>query len=124
MTIPEPLDKIHLTIRDREKIIFREDCLGITSVDVNGKFDVLPQHGNFISLISQYVRVYKLDGTSLAFPCTAGVLKVINNTIEVYFGILRNNPTKPLESPTKRNFLTSLPFLKGRKPPPDSKGKE
>ncbi len=53
---------IRVRARSREEVTFEGEALALTSVNDKGKFDVLPNHANFISLIKDYVIIKKKDG--------------------------------------------------------------
>ncbi len=80
-------DKVNLLVKDREKVVFDGDVKSISSVNKKGPFDVLPIHGNFISIIKQKLTIHKLDGTDQEFYLDNGVMKVKENRVEVYLGV-------------------------------------
>lgn len=88
MSQNESAEKIHLTIRNRTKIIFNEDVKSITSRNDTGIFDILPEHSNFISLITSPLIVRKLDGQKQEVPFISGLLKVKDNTVFCYIDLL------------------------------------
>ncbi|MBI2122192.1 MAG: hypothetical protein HYT98_03650 [Candidatus Sungbacteria bacterium] len=80
---------LSVTVRDREGILFQGNAEAVSSFNEKGPFDVLPLHANFISLIRNSV-VLKIPGSPLKeIPLNSGVLKVKENKVEVYAGILR-----------------------------------
>jgi F0F1-type ATP synthase epsilon subunit len=94
--------EISLTIRNRTQVIFNGPVKAITSSNLKGRFDVLPQHANFISIIKDYVTVHKVDGTESQLKISRGVLKVNGNSAAIYLGVVRETkPTPPLPVPAK-----------------------
>ncbi len=96
---PEPApsissDKIHLTVRNRKRILFNEDVRAVTSHNDSGRFDILPQHSNFISVINQGITIHKLDGQEQTIPVANGVIKVKDSTIHCYIDLLTIEPKK------------------------------
>lgn len=77
-----------LTIRNRTTLSFREPVKAVTSVNDKGKFDILPDHTNFISIIKDYVIIHKKDGTDQEVKITRGVMKVQQNNVTIYLGIV------------------------------------
>lgn len=59
----------------------------VTSENQAGKFDILPQHVNFISLIKNKLIVHTLDKKEVEYAFTRGVLEVSNNKVSVYLGL-------------------------------------
>ncbi|MGD8744669.1 MAG: hypothetical protein PVJ52_03685, partial [Candidatus Woesebacteria bacterium] len=66
--------KLHLTIKNRERIIFDGEVKSLTSYNEKGKFDVLPQHANFISLIRKELVYRELDGKENKLELTKGII--------------------------------------------------
>ena len=78
------MELINITIKSRKKILYQGKALYLTSVNDNGKFDILPQHANFISLIKDFIIIRKEDEQDEKIDIKTGVLKNINNIVSVY----------------------------------------
>jgi F0F1-type ATP synthase epsilon subunit len=85
---------LRVSIRNREKVIFDGDALALSSVNTEGAFDVLPQHINFISIIKEYITIYKPDKTKQEYKLRVGLMKVNGNKIEIFVGIAPQIPTQ------------------------------
>lgn len=81
-------EKIMLIIRKREKVLFRGEVKSFTSINSRGEFDVLSEHANFISIINKKCVINKLDGSMIEIIIDEGVMRVYNNTVSVYLGIM------------------------------------
>lgn len=64
--------------------IFDGEVFSVSSFNDKGPFDVLPQHKNFISLISQLIRIGFKNGTTKEISIQSGVLRVYQNRVDVY----------------------------------------
>ena len=80
-------NKISVVIRARSGILFQGDVDAVTSVNKVGVFDVLPWHTNFVSEIKDTIIVHMPQGLDTDFPITRGVIKVEDNSVEIYVGI-------------------------------------
>jgi F0F1-type ATP synthase epsilon subunit len=80
-------DLLNLSVRNRDKVIYSGKVSSITSVNKKGKFDVLPRHANFISLIHDFVIIREPSGREQKIAVDNGVLRVEQDRIEVFFGI-------------------------------------
>lgn len=78
---------INVLVRDRSGILFEGDVEALTSFNDKGEFDVLPLHGNFISIINRSVILRMGGEVSRNIPLETGVLKVYKDKVEVYLGI-------------------------------------
>lgn len=76
-----------LSILDRERMIFQEQVAAVSSVNGTGPFDILPDHANFISLITDKIVIHKLDGTEQELPISQGILRVYKNQANVFLGV-------------------------------------
>ena len=82
-------EALSLIVRDRNTLLFQGKIEAISSFNDKGPFDVLSQHANFISLIKQAVILHFADKSEKRIDLQSGVLKVRDNDVEVYIGILR-----------------------------------
>ena len=77
-------DSLKVAVRDREKIIFEGEAESITSYNKTGKFDILPRHANFISLVSERVVINQKGGGQKEITLVNGVLKVSGNEVKIF----------------------------------------
>lgn len=78
---------IHVTIRDLAQKIFEGDVMAISSTNEKGAFDILHSHSNFISLIKDKITLTNLDGTKQQINLKSGVIRNVNNSVEVFLGV-------------------------------------
>lgn len=77
-----------LVIRKRERILFDGEVKSFTSYNTRGTFDVLYEHANFISIISNNCVIRKIDGTVSNIKIEEGIVRVKENKVTVYLGIM------------------------------------
>jgi F0F1-type ATP synthase epsilon subunit len=76
-----------LVIRSREGLVYEGEVKSITSVNETGKFDILAQHANFITLIQSVVEIGEMNGEKKQLKIENGLLRSRENNVEVYLGI-------------------------------------
>ncbi len=81
------MSTIHLVIRDKRQTLFQGDVKSLTSYNAKGTFDILPEHTNFISIISDRIEFVKTDNTRMQLTLKRGVVHVKENHVEIYLGI-------------------------------------
>jgi F0F1-type ATP synthase epsilon subunit len=81
-------EKIHVIVRNRNSILFDNDVKSITSKNDTGIFDILPEHSNFISLISSPLILRTADGQKKEITFKNGLIKVKDNAIHCYVDLL------------------------------------
>lgn len=79
---------LYVTVRDRAGALFEGEAEAVSSHNDKGPFDILPLHTNFISIIHKGVALHLKDKVVKDLSFETGVLKVAENKVEVYLGIL------------------------------------
>lgn len=78
---------IQVTIRTREEVLFQGQVRAISSFNKKGRFDILPIHAQFISLVDRTILLYEPNGNVREIQVDNGVLKVRANSVQVYVGV-------------------------------------
>lgn len=79
--------EIKVKIQSREKVLYDGPAYAVSSENNTGVFSILPYHANFITLLKTKITVKDLDGVEKNFSVDNGVLRVENNSIEVFLGV-------------------------------------
>ena len=66
---------------------YRGSAAAISSLNKLGKFDVLPEHTNFISLISKRLTLQLIDKKTINYEFRRGVIEVSDNLVKVFLGL-------------------------------------
>lgn len=83
-----------LKVAAREGTVFEGEVTSITSYNEVGKFDVLAEHANFISLINTGLIIRGKDNVEREIKFDNALLKVHKNNVEIYIGVEGMSPTK------------------------------
>ena len=76
-----------LTIKQRQGDIFRGEVEYVTSINDKGRFDVLPEHTNFSSLIKDFIK-YKISGGDIKnMKIENAVMRVYESKVDIFLGI-------------------------------------
>lgn len=81
------LDELYITIRNSESLLYEGAIKAITSFNEKGKFDIIPMHTNFISIIQSKLSIYQMDGKIAEITFDNGILKVKGNKVSVFLGV-------------------------------------
>lgn len=84
---------IQVLIRNRERIIFNDSASAVSTYNNQGVFDILPEHSNFITLINKEILIHNLDKTTKQYKINTGVMKVNDNKVTIFLGILTQSPS-------------------------------
>jgi len=66
---------------------FRGEAEAVSSQNKLGKFDILPGHINFITLIWGNLIIYTPDKKKFTYQFERGVLEVSENKVNVFLGL-------------------------------------
>lgn len=80
---------IHVTVRERTRILYDGNATGLTSKNSKGVFDILLNHSNFISLVTETLVIHTVEGRDVSLPMNNALIKVKENKVEVYVGVKR-----------------------------------
>lgn len=81
--------KLQVIIKSPEETLYDNQAKAISSINDVGRFDVLPSHANFISLIKDLLIVYGADDKLWSIKIDSGVLQVHENKVNIFLGIER-----------------------------------
>lgn len=77
--------KIHVRALAPGAILFEGEALAVSSKNSVGKFDILPMHANFITIVENYPLVItKLDSSKLTFQVREAIIYNSDNKVSVY----------------------------------------
>lgn len=82
----KPLLKV--AIKSRKEIFFEGSAASVSSQNAMGVFDILPSHAHFISVVKNFVKIEKEDGTTENFKVKTGVLRAFDDKVDVYLTVL------------------------------------
>jgi len=70
-----------------EKEPFKGEASAVSSQNRLGKFDILPEHTNFITLIFGNLTIHTSDKKKIAYQFEKGVLEISENKVNVFLGL-------------------------------------
>lgn len=80
---------LNVRILTPKQTLFEGEALSVSSKNSSGKFDILPQHANFLTLVeNQLLTVIKQNKEKLTLNLVAGVIYVESNQVHIYTDIL------------------------------------
>lgn len=79
--------RIMVQVLSPTKILFTGSAIAITGFNEQGRFDILPYHANFISIIKKYLIVHSDRKNKCKFDIKTGVLHCKNNIVKVFVDI-------------------------------------
>ena len=82
-TVPKNILNVHVVTPRR--FLYQGFALSVSSRNSEGKFDILPEHANFITLVeNQDITIKKPDNTSLVVKVHQAIIFNTENEVEIY----------------------------------------
>ena len=84
---PDP-HMLQVRIISPKKLIYTGHASSISSVNSAGKFDILSDHANFITLIKGTpIQLIRISGEKLTFSFNLAIILAVNNVVTIYSDI-------------------------------------
>ena len=78
-------ETIHVRITKATALVWEGDAQAVSSQNVDGPFDILPYHANFVTLIRGVPITIKLaDGSVATHNFKYAVIHTIDNVVKIY----------------------------------------
>ncbi len=78
---------LSVTVTGPKRQEFKGMAYAVTSINKDGKFDILPYHTNFITIIKDYVIVQQENKKQITFPLDSGIIKVYEDKVNILIGV-------------------------------------
>lgn len=104
-TPPISRDILSVEVRNPDTVLFSGAAVSVSSKNSVGPFDVLPQHENFISLLSDKIVIFKDKHQKQEIPNSSAIIKAKQNRVTIFLGVetLSGNPqAAPATAPLKQ----------------------
>lgn len=79
------MDQLKVRIVSPKKVLFEDKVLSVSSKNAVGKFDILPGHANFVSIIENFpITVRRPNRPALTFQFPFAIVRQMANTVSIY----------------------------------------
>lgn len=79
-------DILNVQIVHGDHILYDGKALSLSSRNEKGRFDILPYHTNYISLINDFVLINEIDGKQNQTVIKTGIMRVYENNVQIFLG--------------------------------------
>ena len=76
--------QLQVRITSPEKVIWEGQAKSVSSVNLDGPFDILPEHANFISIVEKNPLIVRVGREKKEFDLEKYVVYVHDNQVFVY----------------------------------------
>ncbi len=71
-----------------KQVIFQDEAYSVSSINSDGKFDILPQHANFITIIENNdIKILDSNKKQFNFRFPLAIIYTTNNSVNIYTDI-------------------------------------
>lgn len=82
-------DTLKIRITRATELLWEGEAKSVTSKNVDGPFDVLPMHANFVTLIrGEPIQIQQTDGKEITYSFKYSVMYVQGNIVKIYADFL------------------------------------
>lgn len=85
-SVIDPNALLSVYVRSTESVLYEGQAKAITCFNTKGRFDVLPYHVNFISLIQDQVIILTPSGETINFTIGEGIIRIAHNQVTIFWG--------------------------------------
>lgn len=78
---------LDVTVLNTNKLLFSKKAKSVSSTNEKGRFDILPNHQDFISLINDFIEIRDLSAQKTLFKIKTAVLYLKDNRLIIFIGI-------------------------------------
>jgi len=84
------MNQIQVVASSPDQTFFEGYAQSVSSINTRGKFDILPGHSNFITIVwSPIIIITKTEKIELKF--SSAVIHVAENRVDIYTGVSANH---------------------------------
>lgn len=87
-TPAKPVETLQVRIVAPKQILFSEQALSVSSTNSAGKFDILPEHANFVTLVEKNsIVITKTNKEAVKFQFPLAIIYAGHNKVNIYTDI-------------------------------------
>ncbi len=87
METKDKTQKLEVKVIESEKTIYSGSAKSVSSENEEGRFDVLPGHQSFISIIKRNILIQTNHNEKVQLRIGKGILKCVKNEVEILVGL-------------------------------------
>lgn len=84
MSTPPATSSLHVIARAPFHLYYDGPALSLSAENKVGKFDILPEHADFFSLLKPCDVIIETETEEISFPVHTGMLTVRNNEVMLF----------------------------------------
>lgn len=78
--------KLHVFVMTGDSIVYDDKATSVSSRNERGRFDILPMHTNFISIIKEFVIIQISPEEKKEIVIKNGIMRVYEDNVQIFVG--------------------------------------
>ena len=79
-------NELQVFVMSGDSILYNDKATSVSSRNENGRFDILPLHTNFISIIKEFINIQQSDSQHKEIIIKNAILRVYENNVQIFIG--------------------------------------
>lgn len=79
-------NQLHVFVMTGDSVVYDDKATSVSSRNENGRFDILPLHTNFISIIKEFVLIQQTPTDKKEIVIKNGIIRVYENNVQIFVG--------------------------------------
>ncbi len=84
--IKEEENLLQVFVMTGDSVIYNDKAASVSSRNEKGRFDILPMHTNFISIIKEFVLIKQSSEDQKQIVIKNGIMRVYENNVQIFVG--------------------------------------
>ena len=78
--------QLHVFVMTGDSVVYDDTATSVSSRNEKGRFDILPMHTNFISIVKEFVLIQINAEDKKEIDIKNGIMRVYENNVQVFVG--------------------------------------
>ncbi len=80
------MDKLHVFVMTGDSVVYNDTATSVSSRNERGRFDILPLHTNFISVVKDFILIQINEQDKKQIDIKNGIMRVYENNVQIFVG--------------------------------------
>lgn len=79
-------EELQVFVMTGDSVVYNDKAISVSSRNEKGRFDILPLHTNFISIIKEFLVIQINSQEKKQIDIKNGIMRVYENKVQIYIG--------------------------------------
>lgn len=81
------MNSLHVRVVSGDETVYEGKAVSVSSRNEKGRFDILPYHANFISIVKEFVNIQIDQQEHKQIVVKTAIMRVYENNVQVFLGV-------------------------------------